>query len=88
MRPGSIPWRAFERNSAGATAFFSSELARLRKTGARGVRASAGKLYDLESDPYEMTNLVNDPKMAGVVADLQGELQRLVLDAMGLGSDE
>ena len=52
------------------------------------MRASAGKLYDLESDPYEMTNLVNDPKMAGVVADLQGELQRLVLEAMGLGTDE
>lgn len=46
------------------------------------------ELYDLESDPYEMTNLVNDPKMAGVVAELREELQGLVLQAMGLGSDE
>ena len=46
------------------------------------------ELYDLESDPYETVNIVNDPNMAGVVAELREELQGLVLQAMGLGSDE
>jgi N-acetylglucosamine-6-sulfatase len=43
------------------------------------------ELYDLESDPYETDNRVDDPALTTVRADLRRELGRLVLDAMGLG---
>jgi N-acetylglucosamine-6-sulfatase len=43
------------------------------------------ELYDLEADPYEMRNLVDDPASAGVRGELRAELGRLVLEAMGLG---
>lgn len=43
------------------------------------------ELYDLEQDPYEMQNLIDDPQLAGVVSELRGELRAAVLDAMGLG---
>jgi N-acetylglucosamine-6-sulfatase len=42
------------------------------------------ELYDLESDPFEIRNLVSDPEFADVKRDLQSEMRRLVLDAMGL----
>ena len=45
------------------------------------------ELYDLESDPFEITNIVGDPGFAGVKRDLQSELRRLVLDAMGLSAE-
>lgn len=45
------------------------------------------ELYDLESDPYELRNLITDPKMSDVIEDLQQELKKLVIEAMGL-SDE
>jgi len=44
------------------------------------------ELYDLETDPYELTNLVSDPAHAGVREELRVELGRLVLEAMELGS--
>ena len=42
------------------------------------------ELYDLQKDPYEMRNLIGEPAMSDVVVDLEGELSRLVLDAMGI----
>lgn len=42
------------------------------------------ELYDLEEDPFEMQNLVNDPAMANMRRNLRTELGRLVLDVMGL----
>ena len=42
------------------------------------------ELYDLEEDPYELRNLIDDPAMSDVVTALEGELSRLVIDAMGL----
>ena len=35
------------------------------------------ELFDLEKDPFEMRNVFNDPLYAGVVQELQQELQRL-----------
>jgi N-acetylglucosamine-6-sulfatase len=42
------------------------------------------ELYDLETDPYETKNVIDDPAMAGVVQEMRRELSRLVLEAMEL----
>ncbi|MBE2282741.1 MAG: sulfatase [Prosthecobacter sp.] len=41
------------------------------------------ELYDLNNDPGETRNLINDPKLAGRVAELQAELTKL-MQATGL----
>ncbi|MFQ5705134.1 MAG: sulfatase [Gemmatimonadales bacterium] len=43
------------------------------------------ELYDLEADPYEMRNMIDDAESAGLRRDMRAELGRLVLDAMELG---
>jgi N-acetylglucosamine-6-sulfatase len=42
------------------------------------------ELYDLETDPYEVRNLVDDAGSDGLRRELRRELGRLVLEAMGL----
>ena len=42
------------------------------------------ELYDLQTDSLERSNLVNDPRYAGTLAEMRAELQRQVLQAMGL----
>jgi len=42
------------------------------------------ELYDLETDPYELVNVVEEPGMQGLRAELRAELGRLQLQAMGL----
>ena len=42
------------------------------------------ELYDLEADPYEMTNVIGDPAHAETLKRLQRELRALVADAVGL----
>jgi arylsulfatase A-like enzyme len=42
------------------------------------------ELYDLEQDPYEITNVIGDPAHAGTLARLRRELRTLVADAVGL----
>jgi arylsulfatase A-like enzyme len=42
------------------------------------------ELYDLASDPHELTNLTRDPGRAGLRAELRGELRRLVAESFGL----
>lgn len=43
------------------------------------------ELYDLAADPYEMSNIINEPGMADVARALRTELGQLTLEAMGLG---
>jgi arylsulfatase A-like enzyme len=35
------------------------------------------ELYDLETDPYEMTNIINTPTGRAVLPELKAELARL-----------
>jgi len=42
------------------------------------------ELYDLVEDPYETQNLIDDPRLAGVLGDLRAEMAAAVLDAMQL----
>jgi arylsulfatase A-like enzyme len=42
------------------------------------------ELYDLEADPYELRNLVDDPASAEIKAGLKRDLARLVLESMEL----
>ena len=42
------------------------------------------ELYDLREDPYEMNNLIDDPQARELVDELQAELTRLVVQAIGL----
>ena len=42
------------------------------------------ELYDLQKDPYEITNVVKRPAYRAVRARLQRELRRLAVEAMGL----
>jgi arylsulfatase A-like enzyme len=47
-------------------------------------RDGVDELYDLESDPYELRNLIDDPARAPVKQELRAELARLVAEAVGL----
>jgi arylsulfatase A-like enzyme len=64
-----------------------AERARLRTVLSDRYRLSVyagvpwGELYDLETDPHEMTNLWADAGYAGVRADLLLELNRAMIDA-------
>ncbi len=41
------------------------------------VKDDTDELYDLQADPHEMTNLINDPAAAGALKKMQAELARL-----------
>jgi arylsulfatase A-like enzyme len=47
-------------------------------------RDGVDELYDLESDPYELRNLIDDRGYAKVRQELRAELARLVAEAVGL----
>ena len=36
------------------------------------------ELYDLDADPYEMTNLIAKPEAAEMLQQMRSELQRLL----------
>ena len=40
------------------------------------------ELYDLEADPYEMKNLIDDPAAQPDLEELKGELERLLRETM------
>jgi arylsulfatase A-like enzyme len=42
------------------------------------------ELYNLEEDPYEMTNLIEDPASEEILLDLREQMATAVLEAMGL----
>lgn len=50
-------------------------------------RPELDELYDLEADPFEMENRVDDPAFTEVRMELRAELGRLVLEAMELGGE-
>ena len=88
---GSPPWRQsflIEYYSEGAWPW-------LVGMGYRAVRTPAHKyihwthqdtaeLYDLQADPYELTNLADDPRCRPLRDELHAELRRLAADALGL----
>jgi arylsulfatase A-like enzyme len=39
------------------------------------------ELYDLQADPYEMKNLINDPAAAQALSQMKDELQRLLKES-------
>jgi arylsulfatase A-like enzyme len=47
-------------------------------------REGVDELYDLDADPYELANLIDDPRYAAMKAELTAELARLVAEAVGL----
>jgi N-acetylglucosamine-6-sulfatase len=66
---------------------------RMNKMGYKAVRGDRWKyiqfteqknsdeLYDLQSDPYELKNLIDDPKAKDVLKQMQAELARLLTNA-------
>ena len=42
------------------------------------------ELYDLERDPYEITNLIRQPEYRETVVELRTKLRSLVAEAVGL----
>jgi N-acetylglucosamine-6-sulfatase len=50
----------------------------------RGDDGELDELYDLERDPYEMKNLIDDPACAEIRRELRAELARLVAASVGL----
>lgn len=56
--------------------FQSAENAKTQRLVERYMKRPAEELYDSEADPFEMTNLADDPKYAKVKARLSAELDR------------
>ena len=50
----------------------------------RGLNGELDELYDLERDPYELTNLARRPAHRAARERLRRELRRLCVEAMGL----
>ena len=42
------------------------------------------ELYDLVADPYELRNLINDPRSKGIVSEMERHLEEMSAEAMGL----
>jgi N-acetylglucosamine-6-sulfatase len=42
------------------------------------------EFYDLAYDPYELKNLINDPRSSAVITDMKLELRRLLTATDGL----
>jgi N-acetylglucosamine-6-sulfatase len=47
-------------------------------------REGVDELYDLDADPYELANAIDDPRYAAVKGELRAELARLVAASVGL----
>lgn len=52
----------------------------------RYMRRRPEQLYDIETDPFEMTNRADDPKLANVRARLSAELDRWIRDQRDPGA--
>ena len=47
-------------------------------------REDVDELYDLDADPYELANVIDDPRYAALKRELRAELARLVAESVGL----
>jgi N-acetylglucosamine-6-sulfatase len=47
-------------------------------------KENVDELYDLERDPYEITNVIRDPAYAWARTELEQELRRLLAESVGL----
>jgi N-acetylglucosamine-6-sulfatase len=75
--------------------FSDTVFPRVRKMGYQAVRSSRWKLihytdqtgfdelYDLQNDPYELKNIINDPAAADARAKMQNELHQLLAETGG-----
>jgi N-acetylglucosamine-6-sulfatase len=43
-----------------------------------------GELYDLADDPFEMSNRIDDPALAGVLGELRAQMAEAAVEALGL----
>jgi hypothetical protein len=50
----------------------------------RGKDGEFDELYDLDRDPYEITNVIKRPAYRGVRDRLRRELRRLTAEALGM----
>jgi len=81
--PGTVPWRTsfvYENFEDPAYPKVTFDLAALRTTTHKYVEVPAHpewtQLFDLRTDPLEMTNLAAEPSSAELVAKMKGELAR------------
>jgi N-acetylglucosamine-6-sulfatase len=89
LRGARIAWR----NSFLVELYSDRVFPRIAKMGYKAVRAAGWKyihylelegmdeLYDLRTDPYEMTNLINQPQAATALERMKSELARLLAQA-------
>jgi arylsulfatase A-like enzyme len=88
LRGETVPWR----EDFLIEHFSDKVFPRLVGMGYRAVRTRSWKyiqysdqqgmdeLYDLDADPYEMANRIDDPRARGALADMKARLGRLLAE--------
>ena len=63
-------------------------LAGCKKSQAAEASPQGKELFDLQDDPGERKNLINDPKYADLIHELRVELDRRIREALGGKKDQ